>query len=350
VSIPVREPHESRVRRRRGVRGQAFDVLTRCFADAVGADTAALLTRQGGKTHVLSDWAAEGHELSVAWTGETLLGRTFTAESPLLEYAASQDPAADGNRTIVAVAGPVHSHRDVLGALYAGFSPPSSANHSEVIWATESYARLAALSMTEDVTIAAVLGSVGFDVLTGCLSYGGLIEVLKSEIQRSDRNQHRLSCCFIDLDGFKHVNDQQGHLEGNRVLAAVGAALRETARAYDAVGRFGGDEFVVVLPETGARAGTVVAQRFRAAARGALAESTAVPLDVSVGVVEWNGTGAAQELLEAADQALRDAKQAGGARVTNGSAPALADGLLELTRDLMRKRRASGVREPDTSE
>ena len=199
--------------------------------------------------------------------------------------------------------------------------------------------------MMEDPAIAGVFGLASVDFVTGCLDPAGLMEALSAEIGRSQRSKHRLSCCFADLDGFKLVNDLEGHLAGNRVLAAVGGALLDQVRDSDAVGRFGGDEFVVVLPETGARAAVAATRRMRAGVRRAIAEATLIEMDVSIGVAEWDGEGNASALLEAADEALRDAKGSGGARVASGqSAASRADGLLELTKELMADRRTAPAR------
>jgi diguanylate cyclase (GGDEF)-like protein len=129
------------------------------------------------------------------------------------------------------------------------------------------------------------------------------------------------------------------------VLAAVGGALLERVRGSDVVCRFGGDEFVVVLPETGGRAAAAAARRMRAGIGEAIAVATPVEIDVSIGVAEWDGESTASALLEAADAALREAKRSGGARiVSRNSAASRANGLLELTKELVGSRRASGAR------
>ena len=252
--------------------------------------------------------------------------------------AAGVEPASgesEGEPMWAAVAAPFGDEAGGNGAIYGGFSPPVAVPRRHLVRTAESYGHLADLCMSEDLSLAAVLCSPGFDALTGCLSYGGLIEVVETELERSRRNEHRLSCCFLDLDGFKRVNDERGHLEGNRVLTAVGDAIRRTARSYDAVGRFGGDEFIVVFPETGVRGAHSVATRMRAAALEDIAKATTVPLDASVGVAEWNGTCSAMEFLDIADRALREAKAAGGARVIEGPAHRRGNGLMELTKTLV---------------
>ena len=184
-----------------------------------------------------------------------------------------------------------------------------------------------------DLTLSDALGSARYDPLTGCLTYGATIEVLKSEVQRSQRRGHRMAVCMMDLDGFKRVNDQRGHIEGNRVLHTVGGALRSTAREYDAVGRFGGDEFVIVLPETGGRDGERIAGRFLANLRSATGTVTPIPLDASVGVVEWDGECSPVDLLDQADRVMREVKSTGGGRVkSDQSARARHDAFTELSR------------------
>ncbi len=330
---PLRETREIRSRRRRrGVRVQAYDVVLRCFAETVGADSALLLGHRAGldEDEVLASWAQQRGRLPAAWNGDSLLGRALGADRPLFDLAESGvDPGS-----IAAVAAPIPARGRALGVIYAGFSQPSAEAVDDIGRTAESYARMAGLCMGEDLTLAAVLGSVGFDVLTGCLSYSGVVEVLKAEIERSRRSGHLVSCCFIDLDNFKRVNDERGHLEGNRVLQATGRALQRTARSYDAIGRFGGDEFIVILPETGIAAGTSISARYRAAVLSSVAESSDVAIDLSVGIAEWDGSASATQLLALADAALARAKEAGGSALSS-TAGRRIEGVLELTQELI---------------
>jgi diguanylate cyclase (GGDEF)-like protein len=317
------------------VRGRAFDVLLQCFADSVGADVAMFLAREEAErrgAHVISSWTREGRKPIVPWTSDSLLGRAAELDGAVVESSSDGDSAGH-----LAVAAGVSSHGRVVGAIYAGFALPSPQPRDELVWVAESYARLAGLCMfREDIPVAAVLGSAGFDTLTSCLSFGGVIEVVDAEIQRSRRHNHRFCCCMIDLDAFKQVNDRRGHLEGNQVLAAVGAALRSTAREYDSVGRFGGDEFVVVLPETGGHAGQRLAGRFLSRVKSAIAQATPVPAGASVGIVEWDGERSAADLLEKADRLMREAKASGGARVrSQSSASRHHDGVATLSEQLV---------------
>ena len=131
------------------------------------------------------------------------------------------------------------------------------------------------------------------------------------------------------------------------MLKAVGQALRRSARPYDAVGRFGGDGFVVVLPEAGAVAGRAMPGRYRAAVLAAIADSTTVPVSASVEVAELDDTGSATELLGAAYRTLTQAKAFGVGAVAPRKPETRDDGLVELTREVMRQRRKAPAPDHD---
>jgi diguanylate cyclase (GGDEF)-like protein len=144
------------------------------------------------------------------------------------------------------------------------------------------------------------------DQLTGLGNYRQLIAVLDFEITRSQRTEKPFSMVFLDVDELKKINDDLGHLEGNRALVRVAAALRASCRATDAPARFGGDEFALVLPESGEEAAHQVARRISAnlAASG---ESPVVSVSVGVALYPRDG-GTAEQLLAAADRGLYEAK------------------------------------------
>jgi diguanylate cyclase (GGDEF)-like protein len=153
------------------------------------------------------------------------------------------------------------------------------------------------------------------DDLTGLYNSRFLKDALHRETKRAVRYKRPLAVLFIDLDGFKSVNDAHGHLCGSRTLIEAGEVIRACARDSDVVARYGGDEFVVVLPDTPADGAVVVAQRIRdrLAARSFLAsEGLDVRLTASVGIAALPDISTDPEpLLQAADAAMYRVKESG---------------------------------------
>jgi diguanylate cyclase (GGDEF)-like protein len=158
------------------------------------------------------------------------------------------------------------------------------------------------------------------DPLTGLWNYRYLRESLRREVERASRFGRMLTVLVLDLDHFKEVNDTYGHAAGDTVLGEFARRIRVGLREVDVAFRQGGEEFVVLLPETDAYGGTIVAERLGAAVRshpvpvegrraGAPEE---VAISVSIGIAVYPEHGAtAQRVLDAADDALYAAKKAG---------------------------------------
>ena len=157
------------------------------------------------------------------------------------------------------------------------------------------------------------------DALTGLYNRGYVVEKLESEINRSLRHGSPMSLLMLDIDHFKRINDTYGHAAGDQVLQAVGRLLRDSCRVYDVPGRFGGEEFCIVLPETRLGNTSTVAERIR----GRL-EATELPcgdglavVTASIGVAGLESAEALSPsaLIERADRALYSAKNRGRNRV-----------------------------------
>ena len=144
------------------------------------------------------------------------------------------------------------------------------------------------------------------DPLTGLSNYRQLAHALDAEIRRSSRTDRPFAVVLMDLDGLKKVNDRYGHLVGSMALRRVAEALLGSCRGIDTAARFGGDEFALVLPETGDAAAWHVARRI---ADRVARDGEQPPLSVSVGVAVHPRDGATLEaLLNAADRSLYDSK------------------------------------------
>jgi diguanylate cyclase (GGDEF)-like protein len=156
------------------------------------------------------------------------------------------------------------------------------------------------------------------DPLTNLFNRRHIFARIETELARSRRG-HPLALVMLDLDGFKHVNDTQGHLRGDVLLEEIASALAAMTRATDVVGRYGGDEFVVVLPDTGAEQARTVAERIAQAVRDAAARfgtsRSTRPVTASLGIALAEPADTVAALLRRADENAYRAKQGGGDRV-----------------------------------
>jgi diguanylate cyclase (GGDEF)-like protein len=185
---------------------------------------------------------------------------------------------------------------EVVKLMAAAFEGPAVALDNAL-----TLQRAEALSVTDD--------------LTQLYNSRYLKQVLRREVKRASRSGRPLSLLFIDLDGFKAVNDTHGHLTGSQTLVEAAAVIRRSARETDVVARFGGDEFSLILPDTGSEGAAAVADRVceRVDEHRFLAvEGLEIHLTVSVGVATLPDVAAsAEELVRAADLAMYRVKASG---------------------------------------
>jgi diguanylate cyclase (GGDEF)-like protein len=294
-----------------------LDLITRDLAAGLAAEAVLLALRDRESVVLLSTAdSARAVDPAVLAEGKGFVGRALksgrTAAGPVDALNdPSLGPLGAGGRVTHAIGAPVTPPKGPVGVLCAGFSAPP-AGGSSALWVVESYARLAALCLHDRSVLQSMLRAAREDALTGCLSFASLLKELSRETRRAARYRHELSVCFIDLDRFKRVNDLHGHTQGNRVLVEVAAALRACVRAGDALGRYGGDEFVAILPETAEAEARVLAERVRAKISAATALSASEPVDASVGIAHWSPGLSPEAILGDADRALLVAKAGGG--------------------------------------
>jgi diguanylate cyclase (GGDEF)-like protein len=162
-----------------------------------------------------------------------------------------------------------------------------------------------------DGLIDRLTNAVKTDPLTGLLNRRGFEEAFELEVERARRLESPLTLLVGDLDRFKMLNDRLGHPAGDRALELLGEALTAGVRRIDRVGRMGGEEFALILPQTEEHEGYVLAERLRAKIRSNF-ETDLFPLTISFGVASYPTHGATTaSLLKAADQALYTAKEFG---------------------------------------
>jgi diguanylate cyclase (GGDEF)-like protein len=172
--------------------------------------------------------------------------------------------------------------------------------------------RRIATDMPEDVKALQHLAST--DPLTGIANRRGGERHIASEISRAKREKRPLSCILVDIDRFKAVNDTFGHQAGDQVLRDISALLRRTVRAYDILVRWGGEEFLLVLPGVTLDAARLLAERLRGAVE-ALDTHGVGRITISAGVAEFGDEFDLPSTLRTADQRLYHAKSAGRNRV-----------------------------------
>jgi len=160
------------------------------------------------------------------------------------------------------------------------------------------------------------------DVLTGLSNRRAISDVLQVAVARAQRHGQLLSVLMLDIDHFKRINDSYGHQAGDVVLRGVAQTLSSRLRAQDEIGRFGGEEFLVVLPDTGLDGALILAEALRAAIEatptqwGAHRIAATISIGLRGGMVA--GSDTADSVVAAADAALYRAKQAGRNRVDSG--------------------------------
>ena len=151
-----------------------------------------------------------------------------------------------------------------------------------------------------------------FDALTGILSRRALLEVLDAEVERAKRYGSALACLMLDLDHFKVLNDTYGHQFGDKVLHRIAQVMSEHCRTSDHLGRYGGEEFLIILPETRIDGAITFAERVRLAVADTSLDRNEERITLSIGVAEWrNCDSSSRRLIAEADRALLEAKAAG---------------------------------------
>ncbi len=158
---------------------------------------------------------------------------------------------------------------------------------------------------------------IGLDELTQVASRARVLDYLQANLKKAEQKQYCFCVAMIDLDFFKSVNDKYGHLVGDQVLTDVAARMKAVLRGGDVLGRYGGDEFLLVLPRADMGVAKQITERICGCinAKAFQAEDYAIPLTVSIGVAVWQQGDTDLTLLARVDHALYQAKHQGRNRV-----------------------------------
>jgi len=213
------------------------------------------------------------------------------------------------------LAAPMRLRGKVVGML-AVQSFQLEAYSTEDKYLLEMLASYAAIALDNATLFQSIQQLAITDPLTGVHNRRHLFELGQREFQRAKRFKRPLSVLMVDIDRFKNVNDQYGHSTGDTVLLRLSGLLKTGVREFDIVGRYGGEEFVIILPETSASATFEVAERLRILISKAF-ENTDLPIiTVSIGTASSQlETPDLDALIHFADIAMYAAKKSGGNRV-----------------------------------
>jgi diguanylate cyclase (GGDEF)-like protein len=235
---------------------------------------------------------------------------------------AARDVLADsrfgGGATAAAIAFPLECRGRTVGAL-VGLDRMPAAKEPRFAPATEAALLDAlepgAIALDNALRVQRAEALSVTDDLTQLYNSRYLSQVLRRETKRASRSGRPLSLLFIDLDGFKAINDTHGHLYGSRALVEAAGLIRLSARETDVVSRFGGDEFSLILPDTGSEGAAAVGERIRERVNGhrfLQGDGLNIHLTVSVGVATLPDVAASTEgLIQAADEAMYYVKEHG---------------------------------------
>lgn len=212
-----------------------------------------------------------------------------------------------------AIVAPLTLNQQVIGALSVGATRPAVFTEAD-LRLLEAFATAANIAVRTAQLHAQVQSSVITDAITGLYNRRGFFELSRREVEHARRYRRPLTAIMLDLDHFKQVNDTYGYAGGDQVLAGVAARCRQVLRKVDLLGRYGGDEFVILLPETDIANARRVAERLRQSIQQTPLDTDWGPISIttSLGIARLDEKNPyLHVLLDSADQALHAAKAAG---------------------------------------
>jgi diguanylate cyclase (GGDEF)-like protein len=229
---------------------------------------------------------------------------------------------------------PLIVHERKLGALTFCYTAASGRRYSQrELRLAEELARRTAIVVENANLYQLLRDRATRDSLTGLWNRAMILEILQRELARSGRERKSVTIIMADIDHFKSINDTHGHLVGDQVLSQTAQRLVGALRPYDTIGRYGGEEFLVVLPNCSLEIAVSLAERLCHCvdSEPIRAEGVTISLTVSLGTATWDGNASATELLRLADEAMYRAKKAGRNRAFAAHIPAFPPTISQKT-------------------
>jgi diguanylate cyclase (GGDEF)-like protein len=297
-----------------------YELVAKEAAGVAGVEAGAVIRfRVDGFGEVVGAWHLGGKQIGtlisldgatavaiVARTGRSARTKVTEAPQPSSVPARSQEPLPV---TFGGVAVPIRVRRELWGSLLVVAHPKESIP-PDLEERLGVFTDLVGLAITNTDTSARLLSQATSDPLTGLLNHRAFQERVESEVGRAQRYDRPLALVLLDLDYFKSINDAYGHQAGDAALMHAARLLETGARAGDVLGRIGGDEFGLLLPETRAEDAQPIAERWAAEFRAAPV-GVAAHLTMSAGICDLAHANGSRELLHLADSALYWAKSQG---------------------------------------
>ena len=295
---------------------ELYALILRSLAAQVHADVGALaLFNEGTERLAIVKTLGYPHELvdhlRIA-PGEGVLGTVFsTGRAAIADTSELDRPRRLRYRTDSFLAVPLIGQAGTLGVVSFTDRRDGDPFTPQDLGALRLMADPAALALTSQKLRQAadeVTRLASIDPLTGLFNRRYFDSRLEAELQRARRNGEPLTLLMVDIDNFKRINDDFGHVVGDRLLRCVAERLRRGVRIFDVCARYGGDEFAILMPSSNVDTAVLVADRIRASIGGHCAHGIA-GVTVSIGVAHSDGRE--QDLLSIADRALLEAKAMG---------------------------------------
>jgi diguanylate cyclase (GGDEF)-like protein len=307
-----------------------FDLVARETATVLGVEAALVLRYSGATSEVVGAFGEHGSQVGTIFplTGQGAAVQVARTGRPArADYTEMRSGDATGDRVRVqgyrrGVAAPVTVDRRRWGAVLAATTSerPLPADAEARL---ERFADMVSLAIAQAELLGELARRATTDALTGLLNQGEFQKRLRQEHARALRFGRPLAVVLFDLDHFKAINDSRGHQVGDRTLQAVAEAIGPQVRPQDVLGRVGGEEFGLVLPEAAPGEALRVADRLRATVE-AMHHDDLPRITMSAGVAEMVDDRAVEALYADADRALYEAKRAGRNRVCRAATSAAA--------------------------